>query len=87
MGLKQSLSESVTQSCLTLCDPMTEALQAPLFMEFPRWEYLSGLSFPSWSRVLGPVYYKIEAYAKFPKLKKIKNYKLIKSSPTVLAIF
>ena len=35
------------QSCLTLCDPMAVAHQAPLFMEFPRQEYWSGLSFPT----------------------------------------
>ena len=37
----------VTQSCPTLCDPMdcTVAHQAPLFMEFSREEYWSGLPF------------------------------------------
>ena len=35
----------VTQQCLTLCDPMTIARQAPLSMEFSRQEYWSG-SFP-----------------------------------------
>ena len=36
------------QSCLILCDPfVTVALQTPLFMEFPRQEYGSGLPFPS----------------------------------------
>ena len=33
------------QSCLTLCDPWTVAHQAPLFMEFSRQEYWSGLPF------------------------------------------
>ena len=38
----------VTQSCLTLCDPMDcVAHQAPLSMEFSRQEYRSGLPFPS----------------------------------------
>ena len=32
---------------LTLCYPMTEALQAPLFMEFSRYEYWSRLPFPT----------------------------------------
>ena len=34
------------QSCLTLCDPMTIAQQAPLFMEFSRQEYWGGLPCP-----------------------------------------
>ena len=33
----------VPQSCLTLCDPWTVALQAPLSMRFSRQEYWSGL--------------------------------------------
>ena len=41
------LSE-VTQSCLTLCDPMDSvACQAPQSMGFSRQEYWSGLLFPS----------------------------------------
>ena len=36
----------VAQSCLTLCNPWTVALKAPLFMEFSRQEYWSGLPFP-----------------------------------------
>ena len=32
---------------LTVCYPMTEALQAPLFMEFSRHEYWSRLPFPT----------------------------------------
>ena len=36
-----------TQSCQTLCDPMTVAHQAPLSMEFSTQEYWSGLQFPS----------------------------------------
>ena len=36
----------VTQSCLTLGDPWTVVLQAPLSMEFSRPEYWSGLPFP-----------------------------------------
>ena len=39
---------SVTESCLTLCDPMDYiAHQAPLFMEFSRQKYCSGLPFPT----------------------------------------
>ena len=38
----------VTQSCLTLCDPMDYvAQQAPLSMAFSRQEYWSGQPFPS----------------------------------------
>ena len=36
-----------TESCLTLCDSLMAARQAPLSMEFPRQEYWSGLPFPS----------------------------------------
>ena len=47
--LKEKEKESeVAQLCLTLCNPMgTVACQAPLFMEFSRQEYWSGLPFPS----------------------------------------
>ena len=42
------ISESeVAQSCPTLCDPWTEAHQAPPSMGFCRQEYWSGLPFPS----------------------------------------
>ena len=37
---------SVTQSCLTLSDPMDCSRQAPLSMEFSRQEYWGGLPFP-----------------------------------------
>ena len=37
---------NVAQSYPTLCDPMTAAFQASLFMEFSRQEYWSGLPFP-----------------------------------------
>ena len=37
----------VTQLRLTLCDPWTVALQAPLSMGFSRQEYWSGLPWPS----------------------------------------
>ena len=38
----------VTQSCMTLCDPMDRvACQAPLSMGFSRQEYWSRLPFPS----------------------------------------
>ena len=40
-----SLCVLVAQSCLTVCDP--EDYQAPLYMEFSRQEYLSGLPCPS----------------------------------------
>ena len=45
----QELGLSLTQSYLTLCDPMdcSLACQAPLSMEFSRKEYWSGLPFPS----------------------------------------
>ena len=35
------------QSCLTLCDHVSTALQAPLSIEFSRLEYWSGLPFPA----------------------------------------
>ena len=35
------------QSCLTLCDPMMAAHQAPPSLGFSRQEYRSGLPFPS----------------------------------------
>ena len=34
------------QLCLTLCDPMTVACQAPLSIGFSRQQYWSGLSCP-----------------------------------------
>ena len=37
----------VAQSCLTVCDPMTVAYQAPLSMGFSRQEYWSGVPGPS----------------------------------------
>ena len=41
-------SESeVAQLCLTICDPMDLAHQAPPFIEFSRQEYWSGFPFPS----------------------------------------
>ena len=42
----QSESE-VAQLCPTLCNPMDCSYQAPLSMGFSRWEYWSGLPFPS----------------------------------------
>ena len=49
----QVKSESeVTQSCLTLCDPMTAAYQAPPTMGFSRQEYWSGVPLPSPNHVL-----------------------------------
>ena len=44
----------VAQSCLTVCDPMDCSPQAPLFMEFSRQEYWSGLPFPSPEDLLHP---------------------------------
>ena len=38
-------AQSVTQSCLTLCDPWTAAHKTPLSMEFSRQEYYSGSPF------------------------------------------
>ena len=35
-------SESVTQSCPTLCDPKTVACQTSLSMGYPKQEYYSG---------------------------------------------
>ena len=35
------------KSCLTLCDPIAVALQAPLSVVFPRQRYWSGLPLPS----------------------------------------
>ena len=37
----------VTQLCPILCDPMDYSPWAPLFMDFSRQEYWSGLLFPS----------------------------------------
>ena len=37
----------ISQSCLTLCNPMDCAHQAPLSLELSRQEYCSGLPFPS----------------------------------------
>ena len=44
----------VAQSCPTLCSPIPCSLQASLFMEFSRQEYLSELSFPSPGDLLDP---------------------------------
>ena len=46
------------QSCLTLCDHVSTALQAPLSIEFSRLEYWSGLPFPTPEDLLGsPIHY------------------------------
>ena len=37
----------MASSCLTLCDPLDVAHQAPLSMDFSRQEYWSGLPSPS----------------------------------------
>ena len=44
----------LAQWCLTLGDPWAVACQAPLFMEFPRQEYWSGLPFPPPGDLLSP---------------------------------
>ena len=44
----------VTQSCLTPCDTMTVACQAPLSMGFSRQEYWSGVPFPSSEYISDP---------------------------------
>ena len=41
------LQSEVTQSCPTLCNPMTVAYQAPPSMGFSKQGYWSGLPFPS----------------------------------------
>ena len=41
------VGDLVTQSCLTLCDPMDCSLRGPLSMGFSRQEYWSGLPFPT----------------------------------------
>ena len=45
--LECNIKVKVTQLCLTLCEPMDLARQAPLSMIFSRQEYWSGLPFPS----------------------------------------
>ena len=40
--------------CLTLCDPRTEACQAPLSMGFSRQKYWSGLLLPTPGDLLNP---------------------------------
>ena len=44
---KKREEREVTQSCLTLCDPVDCTYQAPMSMGFSRQEYWSGLPFPS----------------------------------------
>ena len=44
---KQCVCAKLLQSCLTPCDSMAVALQVALSMGFSRWEYWSGLTFPS----------------------------------------
>ena len=46
---------TVDKSCLTLLTPWTVALQAPLFIGFPRQEYWSGLPFPFPGNLSDPV--------------------------------
>ena len=47
------------QSCPTFCDPWTAAHQAPLFPEFSRQEYWSGLPFPPPGDLPDPEIYKL----------------------------
>ena len=44
----------VSQSCLTLCNPMTVALQAPVSWGFSRQEYQSGLPCPTLGDIRNP---------------------------------
>ena len=46
LRVSESVAVLAAQSCLTLCNPMTVAHQAPLSMEFSRQEYWRGLPFP-----------------------------------------
>ena len=46
-AMKVTSESEVTQSCPTLCNPLTIAYQAPPSMGFSRQEYWSGLPFPS----------------------------------------
>ena len=45
--MKSESESEFTQSCLTLCDPMTVAYQAPLSVGFSRQEYWGGVPLPS----------------------------------------
>ena len=45
--IKVKSESEVAQSCLTLCDPMTAAFQAPPSMGFSRQEYWSWVPLPS----------------------------------------
>ena len=42
LGIYWKVKVLVAQLCLTLCDPMTVARQAPLYTEFSKQEYWSG---------------------------------------------
>ena len=46
-GNSNESESEVTQSCLTVCDPMYVAYEVPPSMGFSRQEYWSGLPFPS----------------------------------------
>ena len=48
------ISAKSLQSCLTLCDPMTAACQAPQSMGLSRQEYWSGLLCPPPGDLPGP---------------------------------
>ena len=45
--MKVKSESEVSQSCLTLSDPMAAAHQAPSSMGFSRQEYWNGVSLPS----------------------------------------
>ena len=51
---KSGVGVLVTQSCLTLCDPLSDSPQAPLSMGFSRLENWSGLPFPPSGHLLDP---------------------------------
>ena len=60
--MKVKSASEVSQSCLTLSDPVTAAYQAPPFMRFSRQEYWSGVPLPSYSLVLGPTFSEIHSF-------------------------
>ena len=54
MDQLEKVKSEVTQSCLTLCDPIDCSLQASPSMGFSRQEYWSGVPFPSPGDLPGP---------------------------------
>ena len=51
---KMCVQAKLLQSCLTLCGSMDVAHQSPLFMEFSRQEYWSGLPCPPLGDIPNP---------------------------------